>query len=54
VIKLNIPLPVTQSFQLSDERLSEQLAFSVITKGRNGLSFYQSIRKKALLAVDKE
>jgi predicted ATP-grasp superfamily ATP-dependent carboligase len=52
--KLNIPVPVTQSLKSTDEQLSEQLIFPVITKGRNGLSFYQSISKKALLADDEK
>jgi len=45
-----IPVPVTQYFSSADEKNHEELGFPVITKGRNGLSFYKAIGKKALLA----
>lgn len=51
--ELGLPVPVTQPFQTSDETLRDDLHFPVITKGRNGLSFYKYIRKKALLANDE-
>ena len=46
----NIPVPVTQNFQSVDEPVSRELKFPVLTKGRNGLSFYKAVGKKAFLA----
>ncbi len=51
--KINIPVPETQAFKNVDEPIKNGLEFPVITKGRNGLSFYQSIRRKAFLADDE-
>jgi D-aspartate ligase len=48
-----VPVPVTQNFKTREETLRKDLKFPVITKGRNGLSFYRHIRKKALLAEDE-
>jgi D-aspartate ligase len=48
-----LPVPVTQNFKTPEEALRTDLKFPVITKGRNGLSFYRHIRKKALLAEDE-
>ena len=45
-----IPIPTTQSFKKIDEKISGELQFPVITKGRNGLSFYKKIKAKALMA----
>lgn len=47
-----VPIPKTQSFKSPEEPLRPELKFPLITKGRNGLSFYRHIRKKALLAED--
>jgi D-aspartate ligase len=48
-----VPVPVTQNFKTREETLRTDLKFPVITKGRNGLSFYRHIRKKALLAENE-
>jgi len=45
-----IPVPITQVFRSMDDPMDKTLKFPVLTKGRNGLSFYKAIRKKALLA----
>lgn len=45
-----IPVPVTQNFLTKNDPVSDELRFPVITKGRNGLSFYKTLRKKAMLA----
>lgn len=48
-----VPVPLTQNFKTPYESLRPELKFPLITKGRNGLSFYRHMRKKALLAVDE-
>ena len=50
----NVPVPVTQNFQSVNEEISKDLHFPVLTKGRNGLSFYKAVGKKAFLAVNEE
>lgn len=45
-----VPIPKTVYLKSWDDSVIETIKFPVITKGRNGLSFYKSIRKKALLA----
>lgn len=50
----NIPIPKTQYFTTDKDTISDQLTFPFITKGRNGLSFYKTMGKKALLANSKE
>lgn len=49
-----IPIPVTQCFKTVDEKINPELKFPVITKGRNGLSFYKSTGKKAFLAENEK
>ena len=51
---IGFPVPITQLFTRVDEPIIAELKFPVITKGRNGLSFYKRIGKKALLAKTKE
>lgn len=48
-----VPVPLTQNFKSPYELLRSELKFPLITKGRNGLSFYRNLRKKALLAEDE-
>jgi D-aspartate ligase len=48
--KVNVPFPKTQFFHSSDEVLSTEIEFPVLTKGRTGLNFYKSLKKKAFLA----
>jgi predicted ATP-grasp superfamily ATP-dependent carboligase len=52
--KINIPIPETHTFKSVNEPIKNELSFPVITKGRNGLSFYQSLKKKAFLAENEE
>lgn len=50
---LKIPVPKTQCFSYVHEPISENLRFPVITKGKNGLSFYKAMRVKALVAKNE-
>lgn len=50
--KLNIPYPKTQYFKSPLDRVS--VGLPLITKGKNGLSFYKAIGNKALLANSEE
>lgn len=50
--KLNIPYPKTQYFKTPLDNIS--IGLPLITKGRNGLSFYKAIGNKALLANTEE
>lgn len=52
--KCGVPIPATQYFSALDESLAQILSFPLITRGRNGLSFYKAVGKKALIAVDEE
>jgi predicted ATP-grasp superfamily ATP-dependent carboligase len=47
------PVPNTQYFSVIDENIDTNLCFPVLTKGRNGLSFYKATGKKAFLAADE-
>ncbi|MDY0279186.1 MAG: hypothetical protein RBR35_01335 [Salinivirgaceae bacterium] len=51
--QVGVPIPETQNFNDPGDPVSSQLSFPLITRGRNGLSFYRAIRKKALLAHDE-
>lgn len=51
---LDLPCPATQYFRDIDEAPMSELKFPLITKGRNGLSFYKAIGRKALLSSDPE
>ncbi len=51
--KHGVPIPFTQNFRTADDSVAVDLRFPVITKGRNGLSFYKALHKKALLANDE-
>lgn len=48
--KLNVACPKTQYFVSENDPISENLSFPLITKGRNGLSFYKAMGSKALLS----
>ena len=45
-----IPIPITQYFLAPSDPLNYDLVYPVITKGRNGLSFYKAMGKTAFLA----
>lgn len=47
---LRIPFPRTCNFETSNEPVPDNLTFPVLTKGRNGLSFYRTFKKKVFLA----
>jgi len=49
-----VPFPETYYFRSVDEAISKNLPFPVIIKGRNGLSFYKALGKKAFLAINRE
>ena len=49
---INISIPTTQLFKSKNDPIIAELHFPVITKGRNGLSFYKAIGKKALIAYN--
>lgn len=50
---IGLPYPKTQLFSKVNDSVSDELVFPVITKGRNGLSFYKATGKKAFLAADE-
>lgn len=50
--QVNVPVPITQLFTSEDEELKREMHYPIITKGRNGLSFYKALGKKVLLAND--
>ncbi len=52
--KIKIPIPKTIYFEDAENISDCQLEYPLLTKGRTGLSFYQKMKKKALLADDKE
>lgn len=52
--KRNIPYPVTQYFASPKDIVHEGLFFPVLTKGRNGLSFYKAMGRKAYLAASEQ
>lgn len=51
--QIGTPYPITQVFNSVEDSLNPVLNFPVITKGRNGLSFYKATGKKAFLAKDE-
>lgn len=48
--QINVPIPKTRIFNAEYEPLKQDLNFPVILKGRNGLSFYRALGRKALIA----
>ncbi len=50
----HLPIPVTQYYNRTDEVFKNANFFPVITKGKNGLSFYKAMKKKVFLANDQE
>jgi D-aspartate ligase len=52
--QVGVPVPVTQNFQSVNEKISDDLKFPLLTKGRNGLSFYKATGKKAFLAKTED
>lgn len=51
---IDVPIPVTQSFCYENDPVLPSMRFPVITKGRNGLSFFKAIHKKALLSENED
>ncbi len=49
---LDIKIPPTRYFKRPGEAVSSELRYPVITRGRFGLSFYKSMKAKALLAYN--
>ncbi len=52
--ELGIRIPPTRYFKSPDEAGSSELRYPVITRGRFGLSFYKSMKAKALVAHSAE
>lgn len=52
--ELGVPYPKTKVFTSVPEELAVPFSFPAITKGRNGLTFYKTMGKKALLASNSE
>ncbi|MBE0680223.1 MAG: hypothetical protein IH592_15800 [Bacteroidales bacterium] len=52
--ELDIKIPPTRYFTGSGEAIASELRYPVITRGRFGLSFYKSMKAKALLAYNAE
>ncbi len=52
--KCDVPIPKTQFFTSVNDKILETIRFPVITRGRNGLSFYKIMLKKALIANDEQ
>ena len=48
--KVGVPIPLTHYFHSKDESIPSILTFPTLTKGKTGLSFYKSFKKKAFLA----
>jgi len=51
---LDIPIPLTQYYPGGGCRMSANMRFPVITKGRFGLSFYKVMKAKAMLAQSED
>jgi D-aspartate ligase len=47
---INIPVPKTIYLRSPDDEQIKEINYPVLTKGKNGLSFYRAIGEKALLA----
>lgn len=53
--RVGVPIPTTHYFTSKDEAIPSDLTFPTLTKGKTGLSFYKSLKKKAFLAeTEKE
>lgn len=52
--KTKVKIPITHCFLSANDKIPENLHPPFLTKGRNGLSFYKTIGKKALLAHDEK
>jgi predicted ATP-grasp superfamily ATP-dependent carboligase len=50
---VEVPVPFTHCFVSQYDAMPENLQFPLLTKGRNGLSFYKEMGKKAFLANDE-
>lgn len=51
---INIPTPETYHLNTINSDALKSIKYPVITKGRNGLTFYKKTKKKALIAEDKD
>jgi len=49
-VRCNIPFPKTQYFKSANESIEKDFQFPLLTKGRNGLTFYKSTGRKVFLA----
>lgn len=49
-----VPVPITQCFAKETDPVIPQLGFPVLTKGRNGLTFYKKLKKKAFLSNNEK
>ncbi len=52
--KVGVPVPETESFLFANQLFQNRLKFPVLTKGRNGLTFYKATSKKAFIAHSHE
>jgi len=52
--RAGIPIPGTYFFERVPDKMPDDMAFPLILKGRFGLSFYKSFRKKVFLANDEK
>lgn len=50
----NVPAPKTWFISEPDSKVLEELTYPVLTKGRNGLTFYKITGRKAFLSQDQE
>tara|TARA_B100001287_G_scaffold276486_2_gene287522 strand:- start:2735 stop:3904 length:1170 start_codon:yes stop_codon:yes gene_type:complete len=50
---IKVPCPKTYHFNSINENKFEIIKYPVLTKGRNGLTFYKKIKKKALISYDQ-
>lgn len=52
--KLEVPIPETYYFENAQSVYLEKLKYPVLTKGKKGLNFYKSLKRKAFLAADSQ
>ncbi|MEI6821270.1 MAG: hypothetical protein WCL51_05010 [Bacteroidota bacterium] len=49
-IEHDVPIPVTFKFRSSKDCINDNIKYPVLTKGRNGLTFFKIFRKKVILS----
>lgn len=52
--KIGIAVPETENFLFANQLFQNRLRFPVLTKGRNGLTFYKTTSRKAFIAHDQD